>query len=274
MNRNGQTWLGGFGLVLAVVLVWSGNQNWRTDLDDTLPLLAGLPMAAHLGRPWVRLSGPPGGVWRWWLLAGLLMFVPGRLLASMTWQAWGWTLMALAWVLACFEPRPGRLRIGWILCLSFPWLVLEWPSLGWYFRVSSAAVVGGLYELLGLPVSREGTDLMVAGLPIEIEAACAGWNLLQLTLLAGVGFGISGIRSPRRFAMLLGLLPVIAWLANLIRILLLSVLALTFDVHLAAGALHGTTGLVVLFGVVALTKGICGLLEPRRRATIRTIQPT
>ena len=68
------------------------------------------------------------------------------------------------------------------------------------------------------------------------------------------------IRDSRRFALLLALLPALAWLANLLRILILAGIALSFDAQVAAGVVHGLTGLLILGAVLAMTKALCHFL--------------
>jgi exosortase/archaeosortase family protein len=270
MNLRQQRWLGGAVLVLAAFLVWARDTRWLAFPADSLPLALGLPLAWMLGRPWLSIQKPTpmspalkGG-----LGLGLLLFGIGWLLPNLTLLAFAWSLLALVWAERNLQAQAGRSRLIWLLMLSFPWLILEWQSIGWAFRLSSAAVCEVIFKLLQMPVTREGVNLNVMGIPIEIEAACAGWNLLQLSLLTGVAFGSSEIRSPRRFALLLVALPAISWLANFLRILLISAVALSLDAEVAGGTIHGLTGLAVLAAVLGMTRILCGVLDSRP-ATIR-----
>jgi len=267
-------WRGGSLLVMAAAAIWARDLAWLGAPGDTLPLALGLPLAYFLGRPWQLHRGeiPANNP----LLAtlGVAGYVGGWILGSLTLLAFSWSFLVLLWGHHWFVREPGRGRLIGLLLLSFPWLVIEWQSLGWVFRLSSASVAEQLFGLLQLPAQRDGTHLDVLGVPIEIEASCAGWNLLQLTLLTGVAVGAFEIRCWRSYAMLLGLLPAIAWLANLLRILLLAGIALSFGTQVAAGVIHGFTGLVVLAAVLAAVKGLCGLLEPPRQAISKIVKAT
>ena len=255
-----QTWFTGGGLALAAGAIWARDWRWLDAPADTLPLALGGPLAYFLGRPWHLREG--GGADKQELLIGLASagFACGWIIDSLTLLALSWSLLALLWGHRNFTKVAGRGRLAWLLLLSFPWLVIEWQTVGWAMRLSSACVAEQLFGLLQLPTQRDGTHLSILGVPIEIEASCAGWNLLQLTLLTGVAYGAYEIRCAPRFALLLALLPALAWLANLLRILILAALALSFDTQVASGVLHGLTGLIILGAVIAMTKALCHFL--------------
>ena len=257
MNQRYRIWLTGGGLALAAGAIWARDWRWLAAPADTLPLACGLPLAYFLGRPWHAPESAIAAHRPVWVGLAAAGFACGWIIDSLTLLALSWSVLALLWAHQGFAREPGRGRLGWLLLLSFPWLVIEWQSIGWAFRLSSAWVAGHLFGLLQMPTQQDGTHLEVMGVPIEIEAACAGWNLLQLTLFTGVAWGAYEIRSSRRFALLLCLLPALAWLANLLRIVMLAGIALSFDVQLARGSLHGLTGLAILVGVLAMTKGLC-----------------
>jgi exosortase/archaeosortase family protein len=271
MKRGRQTWLGGLALALAAISIWARDLSWAAASADTLPLACGLPLAYLLGRPWHPGSAPFTRFKRLLVTLGAGGFACGWILGSLSLLALSWTILGMLWAGWSFGTQPRRGRLGWLLLLSFPWLVIEWQPIGWAFRLSSATVAEQVFGLLRMPTLREGTRLEVMGVPITIDAACAGWNLLQLTLLAGIAFGTHEIRPTRRFALLLCLLPGIAWVANLLRILTLAGIALSFDVQVASGGIHGLTGLVVLGAVLAMTKGLCLLLDPPPAATSRIL---
>ncbi|MGD7652026.1 MAG: archaeosortase/exosortase family protein [Verrucomicrobiales bacterium] len=263
--------LSGAGLLIAALLVWCRDTAWLPDAADTLPLVAGLPLAWWFGGPWKPLPSPATGKLKPAAIAAVIAFTGGWLLASITLLAIAWTALAWCWTRSFFHPQPRRTRLLWLAILAFPWLVLEWPQLGWWFRLTSAAVAEAVFTLLQMPVLREGTLLNVMGVPINIEAACAGWNLLQLTLLAGVAIGAHDVGPARRFGLYFCLLPVLAWAANLIRILVLSGIALTFDVAMADGAIHGLTGLLVIAATIAIAKLLAALISPPATPTTRTV---
>lgn len=262
MNARHQRWLLITVLFGTACLVWLNDRAWLANMADTLPLAAGIPLAWWLGSPWIPRDTIDPGHHAKATVAASLGFLFGWLVSNLTILSLSWTLLACLFIRAIYQPRSGRPRLAWLLLLSFPWIALEWPQTGWWFRLSSAWAAERFFNLLAMPAVREGTFLNVMGVPIDIEPACAGWNVLQLTLLTGVTMGSLELPATRRFNILLCLLPVLSWSANFLRILLLSALALSFDVSLASGVLHGLTGLGVVALVVVMTKLLCLLLSP------------
>ncbi len=271
MNRRRQIQLGGLLLALSAVAIWLRDRSWMMAPADTLPLALGLPLTYFLGCPWHIAENPARRSLRLLAAGGGIALTVGWVIGSLTLLAVSWTLLAMLWAHWSFASQARRIRLVWLLLLSFPWLVVDWPAIGWAFRLSSASVAEQVFNLMQLPAQRAGTHLEIMGVPVEIEASCAGWNLLQLALLAGVAFGTYEIRSACRFTLLLCLIPLIAWLANLLRILILSGIALASDTQVASGAIHGLTGLIVLGAVLAMTKGLCRLLDPPPPSSSRIV---
>lgn len=267
MSSFQQRWIGGLVLALAAVGIWAKDEHWTISMADTLPLALGIPLTYILGFPWKpelkALTQKSKKIYA----VSVMLFLVSWAVGNITLLAISWTVISMVWAAWCFTPQAHRARLGGLLLLSFPWLFLEWQWVGYTFRLSSAVVAEFFFNFLQMTTHRDATNLNVLGVPIQIEAACAGWNLLQLTLLAGVAFGAYKIPSSRRFALLIGLLPAVAWIANLLRIIILTGLALSFDIELASGTLHGLTGLAVLALVLAITKLLCFLLAPSGRVS-------
>jgi exosortase/archaeosortase family protein len=273
MNLQKLRILGGLGLLVAAILIWCRDLAWLDHPADTLPLAAGLLLAWRLGGPWKPRDALPRAHSTTSALIAAVLFLVGWIFSSLTLLALAWTLLAWVWTRSFYQIREGRGRLLLLLLLSFPWLALEWPQPGWWLRLSAATVSEGLFHFLHLPVVREGTQLMIAGVPVNIEPACSGWNLLQLSLIAAVAIGAHEIAPRRRFAIFLCLLPLLAWTANLLRILVLSGLALTFEVEVADGAFHTLGGLAAVLAMVLAARLIGSRLAPPATTITRTITP-
>lgn len=152
-------------------------------------------------------------------------------------------------------------------CLSFPWLLVEGDWVGWFFRYSGAVYAEMVFSLSSLETIRQGTDLLIAGVPVSVGTACAGIGTLQSMLIAGVFLAWVTLsnksntstkkNSPSKIPWLyivgVILIPFIAWIANTLRIIAISFVALAISPQFARDIFHDYGGLIVLI----LTFGIC-----------------
>lgn len=246
-------------LVLVAGFIWLRNRSWFADAADVLPVLAALPLAVWLGSPWRRTPDRHPRSRPALLAAATVSFTAGLLLDLTLLLAIGWTTAVWAWLHARL-PAADRPRVARLLPLAltaFPWVTLDLQPVGWWFRLSGATVAQGLFAAAGLDVTREGTQLVVQGMPIAVDPSCAGLNALQSLLVAGTFLAcvmLRGVPTPRFAANLLLLLP-LAWLANTARIVAISIAALTWGQPFAMGLFHTWGGLLVL----VLMFGACWL---------------
>jgi exosortase/archaeosortase family protein len=153
--------------------------------------------------------------------------------------------------------------------LAFPWLALEGASLGWWFRLSGAWTAEHLFGLAGLAVTRVGTHLLVQGLPISVDASCAGLKVLQALLIAGTAVAFLQIGDRPGYSWSLPVLAGLAWLANTLRVLVLSGAALTVSPEFAQGWFHAWGGwfvLMLMFGLSAAVFSVWRRFTPQSLA--------
>ncbi len=219
-------------------------------LADTLPLLLAFPLFWRLGAPWTfRTDSPP---FPWPAVAGaLLLGAAGCAAGSGLLTALGWAAALGAWLLSRTSPahRLVRTRLLLLPLLGFPWLVGAAGGLGWWFRLSAAWVSEKCFAASGFEIIRLGTLLTVRGEPLSVEAACAGLGSLQAMLLAGAAAAALELGKSPRFWFCLPVLFLAAWLANTLRVLLLSATALSAGHEFASGSFHGLLGWAVLVAV-------------------------
>ena len=244
-------------LLAAEIKITTGNAS--AGLAE-LALLA--PQNSPVGFLWL------GAPWRGWrkddtsfstgqLLTAAAVFFLGLALEVTLLLALGWTLAVWSW-LGGKIPRQkfGELRrLLVLLLLAFPWLVLDLPSLGWWFRLSAAWSAEHFFQLLGLAVTREGTQIVVQNFPVGVTAACAGLKALQAMLVAGGVMAYLQLGRSRWYWPAWAVLPLVAWLANTLRVVMLSTVALTFGADAANGWFHEWGGWLVLISMFVL----CGL---------------
>lgn len=239
-------------LAVLAIFIWLRDTSWMSSAEDTLPILVAMPVFFWLGRPWNLLENKQIDFAPKWLALVAVLFLVGIVVESTFLLAAGWTTLLWIWLSQRVDTSKKRdvLKLLVLPLMSFPWITLDMQNLGWWFRLSGAWATAQLYTLLGYDVQYGGTTILIDKLPIAVEAACAGLNTLQSMLIAGsvVAFIILG--HTNRYWPNLGVLIVMAWVANTSRIVLLSAVALAFGRDFALGAFHTWGGwfiLVVMF---------------------------
>ena len=248
-------------LLLLLGLIWSRPVVLALPATDSWPLLIGLIFLAIIGRPWKpRLTPRPVSA----LLPalGLIVLALGLIGQLLVLMALGWSLFLYIWLRTFFHPPGPLLKLILLAVFSFPWIATDLTSLGWFFRLSAARVTEGVFALLGFSIEREGTLINIQGLPISVEPACAGMNLLPALLLAGTALGVIFLANSPRFWLFVLLLTPLAWLANTLRIVVISGVALTWGSTFASGLFHEWGGLLILVFMLALSLGVVLALAP------------
>ncbi len=166
----------------------------------------------------------------------------------------GWTWPS-AIVAAIVVGRNGKdaassRRLALWALLAVPWLAADAGVLGWVFRLSGAWISAGIFHMLGFPVELQGTWLRIEDQPLAVDAACAGIDTLQATLVVGLWMTDS-LKTTRGWIAGVALLPMLAWLANTLRISLLGAVAMTLGREAATGWFHTWGGLAVIVCVFA-----------------------
>lgn len=109
-------------------------------------------------------------------------------------------------------------------------------------------------------LQREGTMLLVQGLPLSVNVFCSGLNVLQAMLVAGSLVICLTVPAGWRFGVAAASLLPLAWLANTLRIFMLGCVGLTFGPDFAMDWFHQWGGLAVLLVMFILCQGFFLLL--------------
>jgi exosortase/archaeosortase family protein len=240
--------------------IWARDLRWWAASDDTLPILAALPLFYWLGRPWVGkvcaatlLASRPA------VLAAVL-FPLGIVADSGLILAAGWTALLWSWLAARFEESPGssRRKLLVLPILSFPWLITDFETVAWWFRLSGAVITEKLLLLFNVPILREGTQLWCNHLAISVEPACSGVNGLQSMLVVGSALLYLKLRASHLFWWNLPLLAGAAWLAHVFRITTAALCGVVLSPEVAVrwvGPIHAFTGWLGLVAGFAVCYG-------------------
>ena len=252
------------GLILLGAFIWLRGAEVVESAADTLPLLAAFPLYLWLAAPW-KWSGRPLVRLPRTLFAGLALTLAGIAGDSTLLLSAGWIAFLNAFQRAYLEDVPRRFLI--LPFLGFPWLTQNLESLGWLFRYTGAGAVQFLFTMLGMTVHREGTLLLIQNLPLSIEPACAGLNVLQSMLIVGSLLICTRIPAGWRFWLAVASLVPLAWLANTSRIFMLGCAGLMFGSDFARGWFHNWGGWLVLCLMFILCERAFNLLAGARRRT-------
>lgn len=235
-------------LLLAIYpLIWLIDLSWWQLAPDVLIIVGILPLAWFLSR-WAGVSDKSPDRSPGLTKVAVLLLAVGILLNQFSLMAFAWSWLATDYIFPVTKLSRARL---WVLCTgAFPWILVEGQRVGWYFRRTGADLTVWLYDLLNYEVTGGGTLLEIDGLPISVETACSGLQLLQ-GLLSG-GIALTLVRFPKEpgFWGMLALLPALAWFANTVRIIVISAWGLNFGAEAAAGAFHTWGALIVILSML------------------------
>jgi exosortase B len=165
------------------------------------------------------------------------------------------------------------LLLGWraLTRLWFPlfFLVFLVPLPGFMIDIATAPlknfvshiVESMLYEL-GYPVARSGVILVIGQYQMLVTDACSGLN--SLSSLAALGFlylYLTGPGTPLRCAGLLASIAPIALVANVARVLILTLITFYLGEEAGESFLHGFAGMTLFATALLLLLGIDVLLQ-------------
>jgi exosortase len=234
-------------LGIYAVFIWMRDTAWMTSSDDTLPILVAIPLFIWIEAPWSFIKNPPP-VSTPQVVCCFILFLLGTGLNSTFLLTVSWTLALWSWLSTRLpeDKQPYIKKLLILPMMAFPWISMDANQIGWWFRLSGAWTAAHVFSLFGAEVSRQGTMMVVNGMPISIEVACAGLNTLQSMLIAGSAAAFFFLGDSNRFWWNLPLLIVISWLANTLRIIVITFAALYISRQFAVGAFHEIGGWVVI----------------------------
>ena len=311
--------LGLSGVMLAILLGVFPYQHW--DFHVRSSIIGGiLKKADQDSEWWFCLFAPPIVVWLVWRMKKSLIGLP----VNGSWL--GVPALALGMLFYWFGYKadtayPGYIAgqfitlglilllggVEWLKRLLFPWafLVFTWPMiplesvLALPLRMMTAQASGIVLNLIGVPVSTEGTGLhsaadQVRGLAqgdlfqLDVEEPCSGIRSLFSLLMLSALYGWLSLKTwPARGILFASAIP-LAMLGNLVRMVLLALGSLWFGSDFAIGRkigehqemsfYHSMAGFAVFGVALAGMFALCTLLEkklesrPRRAASAATQQ--
>lgn len=271
-------WVALAGLAaLMLPTYWTAAQGlWQTDDFGHGPIILAVALwlfwqirrdvLASLERP------APGLGWPLFLF-GLLLYCVGRVftISSVEFAS---QIFVVAGGLLLMKGRPA-LRAAW-----FPvfYLVFMVPlpaglvdAITAPLKQSVSVVVVELLYAAGYPIARAGVTLAIGPYQLLVADACSGLNsMFSLSALGALFMYIVGRKSRLHNAiMILAILP-IAFMANIIRVVVLVLVTYHFGDEAGQGFLHGSAGIVLMLAalgiLVVVDWSLATVLRSRRAA--------
>lgn len=251
MRANDRVWLA--GLLIGAFFIWLRERAWLDAPADSLAVLSAWPLFFWLAAPW-KFSASPFQRSNASVAVASLIVAVGLVSGFNGLLAVAWAAMLWAWLSQRLEVQ-SRARVFRLLpltVLAFPWMALDFASVGWWFRLSAAWSAEQVFGWAGFSVTREGTQLLVAQLPFDVTPACSGMKGLQAMLIAGTALCHLEISGRRGYWLAIACIPIAAWLANTVRVFGVVASALTFGPEFASGWFHSMGGWFVMASMFGL----------------------
>lgn len=247
---------------------------WQTDEHAHAPLvLAVSAWLAWRSRRALAAAAPrPDPVGGWTVLVtGLLVYLAGRALDSSVLVFGAQPLLVAATVLL-LEGRAALRRVAFptaylVFMVPLPAVVVE--ALTGTLKQWISEIAEVVLHAAGYPIGRSGVVISIGQYQMLVADACSGLNSMLSLAALGTLF-MYAMHRPSRLhnaLMLASILP-IAFIANIVRVILLVLITYHFGDEAGQGFLHGSAAIVLLLTALAVLFALDGALLAltRRRA--------
>jgi exosortase B len=189
------------------------------------------------------------------LVLGVLAYALGRSQVIWTLEIGAQIVVLVALLLAFFGVA--ALRLTWFPLLFLVFMI-PWPG-DWVATVTTplkmavSSVASTLLHALGYPVGRSGVILVVGPYQLLVADACAGLNsMFTLEALGLLYMNLMRYTSLLRNVLLAVLIIPIAFVANVVRVMILVLVTYHFGDETGQGFVHGFAGLVLFLVALSL----------------------
>jgi exosortase B len=266
-------WWIAFGGYLAMYLplywwaAFSENALWQTDDHAHGALILLVLIWLFWGMREAIFAAPtrPSRGLGWTLFAiGVLLYVIGQVVGIAIFM-FGSQPFIVAAILLLLR-GPDAIRIAWFAIFYFIFMIplpgifvdtVTGPLKQWI----SAIVVELLYRV-GYPISRDGVIIYIGPYQLLVADACSGLHsMYSLSALGTLFMYIMGRKGLLHNAIMLASILPIAFVANVVRVIVLVLVTYHFGDEAGQGFLHGTAGIVLMLVALLLFFALDSLLE-------------
>ena len=255
----------GFAAVYGPSLVDLLNGIWGTDQQGHGPIVLAVAAWLMVRRwPQVRATAPAPAVGAGWTMVtiGLLLYVLGRSQDILMFEI-GSMLWLVAGTLLLFR-GPAALKVLWfglffmLFMVPLPGTVVD--SLTQPMKIAVSYLAEQLMHAAGYPISRNGVILQIGQYQLLVADACAGLQTLFVLEAMGLLY-LNLVRHQswvRNITVALFIVPV-SFAANVIRVVVLSLITYHWGDEAGQGFLHGFAGMVLFVAALLLIMGVDSL---------------
>ncbi|MCL2140901.1 MAG: exosortase B [Dehalococcoidia bacterium] len=192
------------------------------------------------------------------LIIGLLLYLIGRSqsISSLEISSLIWLLLAIGLILLGTR----SVKVVWfplfflLFMIPLPGFIVDTVTMPMKIAVSYVAEL--LFYKMGYPIARNGVILQIGQYQLLVADACAGLHtLLTLESLGLLYLNLIRHESYARNLILVLLIVPISFTANVIRVMVLSLITYHFGDEAGQGFLHGFAGMVLFLSALLLIIG-------------------
>jgi exosortase B len=127
-------------------------------------------------------------------------------------------------------------------------------------KIAVSHVAEGLLYWVGYPVARSGVILQVGQYQMLVADACAGLNSMFTLEALGFLYMVNSISMKRNISLVILIIP-IAFVANVVRVIILVLVTLYLGDEAGQGFVHGFAGMVLFMVALVLVLATDGILS-------------
>ena len=258
--------LGGLSIVAGPTFYDLARQVWSTDEQGHGPLIVGVSawLLWSKRKAFLELPDAPALLAGWLVMAlALLMYVLGRSQAFL--QVEVAALIGVVTSCALLFKGSAGLRLTWfplfflIFMIPLPGVLVQAVTIP--LKTAVSYVAENLLHQLDFPVARTGVILMVGQYQLLVADACAGINSMFTLEAFGLLYAhVMGYTSRLRNILLLVLVVPCAFVANVVRVIILIMVTYYFGDEAGQGFVHGFAGMILFIVAMITLLGIDSLL--------------
>jgi exosortase B len=217
------------------------------------------------GEAGADINGVPAPKWAWTaLLLGAFFFMLGRTL-DVVYAEVGSAILMIAGVLLLTQGTAALKLLAFPLCfmvfmIPLPGFIVD--PVGQVMKLMVSAATEWILHTAGYPISRSGVILQMGQYQLLVADACAGMRTLFMLEALGILY-LNLIKHAswfRNITLALLIVP-ISFAANIIRVIVLSLITYHWGDEAGQGFLHGFAGMVLFMSALGITIFADGLLR-------------